>query len=394
MSTGLRICVASSGLGHVSRGVEAWAADLAESLAGRAEDVLLCKGSGAAEATYETVVPCWKRTSASACRVARWLPSSVAWRVGLASGYGVEQTTFAVRLIRVLRKEQVDILHLQDPQVASLVQRASRLGLVKTRTVLMHGTEEPPEFQQKITYLQHGAPWHREQAEQRGIWKDSWTMIPNFVDTKQFRPGDSPDLRTEFAIPADADVVMVSSAIKRRHKRVDFLIREMSLLRQQQPDLPVWFLIAGARGPDTDELIREAREALGDRVRFAVEFPSSRMPELYRTADLLIHGSFKEMMPIALLEAMASGLPCLVHEHPVMQWMVGRGGVPLDLRTEGVLASAVGELLENPSRRQMLGQLARARCEQLFSRELVVDQILRYYQRISEHGPRQRDMAA
>ena len=35
---------------------------------------------------------------------------------------------------------------------------------MRTRTILAHGTEEPLSFQRKITYLQHLAPWHLEEA--------------------------------------------------------------------------------------------------------------------------------------------------------------------------------------------------------------------------------------
>jgi len=40
----MRITIASSGLGHVARGIEAWAADLGRALAQRDLDVSLCKG--------------------------------------------------------------------------------------------------------------------------------------------------------------------------------------------------------------------------------------------------------------------------------------------------------------------------------------------------------------
>ena len=69
------------------------------------------------------------------------------------------------------------------------MQWARRLGLVRTRTILAHGTEEPLSFQRQITYLQHLAPWHREEARAAGAWKPTWTVIPNFIDTDVFHPG-------------------------------------------------------------------------------------------------------------------------------------------------------------------------------------------------------------
>lgn len=163
----MRIAIASSGLGHVARGIEAWAADLGKALADRGESVTLCKGGGQAETAFERVIPCWQREAAKTRRLLRWLPRRGTWRLGLSSGYGIEQTTFALGLLEHLRRHRADVLHVQDPQVALLIQRARRLGLVRTRVILAHGTGEPLEFQRKITYLQHLAPWYLEECGRR-----------------------------------------------------------------------------------------------------------------------------------------------------------------------------------------------------------------------------------
>ncbi len=382
------ICVASSGLGHVARGIEAWAHDLGHALAERGVSVLLCKGSGQRDQAFERVVPCWTRESNRTRRMLARLPRSLGWRLGLGNGYGVEQTTFAWNLLAELRRSRIDILHVQDPQVALLIQRAHSLGLVRTRTILAHGTEEPVEFQRRITYLQHLAPWHLDESRSAGAWQPTWTAIPNFVDTQQFKgtsdreQGTGNGLRQELGIPGDAIVVLTSAAIKRHHKRVDYLLQEFARLRERQPHAPVWLVVAGGREAETDELIAHGQQLLGDRVRFLVRFPRSRMAELYRLADLFVLASLKEMMPIALLEAAASGLPCVINQHPVMQWMIGPGGVAIDMSQPGALAAELESLVSDRSGRQNLGRLAREHCQANFGKDRVVDQILAYYERV------------
>jgi glycosyltransferase involved in cell wall biosynthesis len=381
-ANGPRVAVASSGLGHVARGIETWASDLGHALAERGASVLLCKGAGSSEAGYERVVPCLTRESLRTQKVLARLPRFLGWRLGLGNGYGVEQTTFAWNLLSVLRAGRIDILHVQDPQVATLVQRAQALGLVKTRTILAHGTEEPVEFQRRITYLQHLAPWHLEESRQAGAWKPTWTAIPNFVDTRQFAPGGAPCLRAELGIPAEAIVVLTAAAIKRHHKRIDYLLSEMAALVTRRPDLPLYLVIAGGWEAETDALIAEGQARLGERVRFLVRFPRSRMSELYRLADVFVLGSLKEMMPIALLEATASGLPCVVNAHPVMQWMIGPGGAAIDMSQPGALAAELERLASDPQLRQRLGLAAREHCQANFGKDKVVDQILDYYAQV------------
>lgn len=387
MTRPLRIAVASSGLGHVARGVEAWAHDLAAALAGRGEAVTLYKGGGAAARPYERVVPCLRRDGALARRVLGAVPPAVGWRVGLGSAYAAEQTTFAFNLVRRLRRAPADVLHVQDPQVAALAQRARRLGLIRTRTILAHGTEEPPAFLRRIEYLQHLAPWHLDRLRAAGTWRPAWTAIPNFIDTDCFAPGPAAGLRAELGLPADALVVLTAAAIKRDHKRVDHLLAEFARLRAARPELPAWLVVAGGWEAETDDLVAEGTRALGDRVRFLVRFPRARMPDLYRLADVFALCSLFEMMPIALLEATASGLPSLVHRHPVLEWMTGPGGERIDMAAPGGLASALGRLLADPAGRRALGARARAHCQAEFSRDAVVGRILAYYRFVAGARP-------
>ncbi|MBY0396053.1 MAG: glycosyltransferase, partial [Thermoleophilia bacterium] len=305
----------------------------------------------------------------------------------LGSGYAVEQTTFALHLVRHLRRERADVLHVQDPLVALLAQRARQLGLIRTRTILAHGTEEPPDFLRRIHYLQHLAPWHLEQVKAAGVWKPSWTAIPNFIDADRFAPGRSDALRAELGIPPDGLVVLTAAAIKRSHKRIDYLLAEFARLRELAPDLPAWLVVAGGWEVETDELVAEGAKRLGDRVRFLVRFPRARMPELYRAADVFALCSLFEMMPIALIEATAAGLPCVVNGHPILEWMTGDGGVRLDMAAPGALADALRGLLTDTNGRAEMGRAARAHCLAHFSRDAVVTQILDYYHRVTGRAP-------
>src|SRR5438128_11476464 len=260
----MRIAVAASGLGHITRGVEAWAARLASSLAERGEAVILFRAAGKPTQAYEVLVPTWKRGELRTNQLLSWLPRRGFWRLGLTSGYGIEQTTFALGLLRHLRRRRIDVLHVKDPQVALLVQRANQLHFVPTRAILSHGTEEPLSFLRKITYLHHLAPWYAEQAKATGVWKPTWSMIPNFIDTDAFYPAPDPALRRELGIAPETRVLVSTSAIKGKHKRIDYLLEEFARLRAARPDLPSTLVIAGAAEADTQQLIERGNRLLGD----------------------------------------------------------------------------------------------------------------------------------
>jgi glycosyltransferase involved in cell wall biosynthesis len=227
-----------------------------------------------------------------------------------------------------------------------------------------------------------------EHAREQGAWKPTWTAIPNFIDTDRFRPGTDSGLKRELNVPLNSPVVLTVAAIKRHHKRIDYLLEEFALLLAKWQEPAPTLVVAGGRTGDTQELMAHGEKSLGDRVRFLVNFSRERMPEVYRAADVFVLSSLFEMMPIAILEATASGLPCLVNKHPVLEWIVEAGGMTLDLSRRGALATGLWEVLASSSHRSQLGACARAHCQATFGTDRVVAQILDYYRFVAARNRR------
>lgn len=401
----MRIAIASSGLGHVARGIETWARDTAVALAEQGADVTLFTGAelvpAAGEASLQKMCTgCLRRNERMAQGLAKIMPGFL-WRVGLKHPYGWEQLSFWLRLWPRLRKGRFDVLHVQDPMVADWCRRFRNRGLVGTKEILAHGTEEPIAFLEKFDYVQHLAPWHMEKAEGRTrnaeVGKHKrWAAIPNFVDTGRFRPArdeaEKKACREAFGIPADAFVVGCVAALKKSHKRIDYLIREFATLSHSHtPTLPHFLVIAGARQADTDELIALAEELVPGRARIFPDLPRKRMPALYRAFDMFVLTSLFEMMPIAVLEALASGLAVIANRHPVLEWMTGcrneaegepsyAGGACVKMDQEGTLARFLVE--QDRNRLRETGLAARRCAEQVFSKQAIVSQYIQFYQSV------------
>jgi glycosyltransferase involved in cell wall biosynthesis len=116
------------------------------------------------------------------------------------------------------------------------------------------------------------------------------------------------------------------------------------------------------------------------------------MPAFYRALDCFVLPSLFEMMPIALLEAMASGLPAVVHRHPVLEWCIGaeRGGeaagVAVDMTHYGPLRDCLAEL--SPEWLGAHRPHARAQAVRTFSKEAVIEQYVRHYGEVAGAGRR------
>jgi glycosyltransferase involved in cell wall biosynthesis len=377
----LKIAIASSGLAHVRRGVETWAQDLGAALRKRGVEATTFQGSAGPGETG-TVVPCWKRFDAKAQRVVRLLRPVGGWRFGLGSGYEVEQTTFALNLWPRIRRS-FDILHVQDPHVALLFEYLHRAGLSRPRVVLAHGTEEETEFLRRFSYLQHLAPNYLEDWEAFRPPRQAAFAIPNFVDIDRFRPGDKIAARAAAGlpeIPGDALIFLSVGALKNTHKRMDYLMREFSAWRRTQPGNAM-LVIVGARDYETDEILRLGAELDPDAIRLLENVTRDRVLNLLQAADVFTLASLHEMMPIAVLEALAAGLPVACNDDPTLRWMVGDAGSIGDISRPGGLAAQFTAMLDGERRAQM-SVAARQRAENMFSEAVVVDRILAMYHEV------------
>jgi len=367
------IALLSSGLGHVKRGVETWTAEMATALNAKGVNCTVYKGGGKKEAVYERVIPCLRRYSGLNKWVIKHRPGFM-WRFGFGTIYTLEEMTFAWNILPELLTRQFDIIHTQDPDIALFIQRLHKLRLIKSKVILAHGTEEPFDFLKKIDYLQHLAPFHQEQANENGVVNKKSFAMGNFINTDLFKPADQLAARKALNIPGDAFVVLSVAAIKKTHKRIDYLIDEVKKIRATN----VHLVIAGAETIQTEDLIQQGKEALEGRITFLKNYPRENIHQVYTAADIFVLCSLKEMMPIALLEAISSGLPSIVHHYPVEKWMIGDGGESIDMAKKGELALTIGKYLSDDYRREK-SRNAREHAVRNFSKDVIVNQIIAMY---------------
>lgn len=374
----LKVAIASSGLGHVRRGIESWAEDITTALTRRGVPVTLF-GAGSGSAVETEVLPCIRRTSRSAQLIARLLGHVGGWRFGLGSTYEVEQATFAFHLWRHVARDY-DLLHVQDPGVGRALHYLHRLGLSKPRVILANGTSEPAAVLRRFSAVQQLTPIAAADWISRSPQTQKVFGIPNFIDTSAFTPGDRLSARQQFELPPDAFIILCCAAIKSLQKRIDYLVREFAAFNAGFGGRAV-LVVAGGREPDTDGLMALGRSVAGDRVHFLPDVPRMKMAELYRSADLFVLPSVYEPFGTVLLEAMATGLAVICHDNPTFRFIAGPAGFFQDLSPPDALAGALGRLATHEDR-ESLALAARTHVLANFSERVIVDQVLDMYRSV------------
>jgi glycosyltransferase involved in cell wall biosynthesis len=175
----------------------------------------------------------------------------------------------------------------------------------------------------------------------RGRW------VPNAVDTERFHPGDREAARTRLGL-SDEEFVVGSVARLVPQKSVADLVEAARLFGGAT-------LVVVGDGPERAALEAQARP-LGSRVRFLGE--REDVPELLRAFDAFALSSRWEAEPISLLEAMATGLPCIATATDGAREILDgtRAGVLTTIGSPQALASAMAELAAAPFHRREMGR--------------------------------------
>lgn len=183
-------------------------------------------------------------------------------------------------------------------------------------------------------------------------------VIPNGVDTRRFRPGSRVDDGN-----GKLRMVLVSQLIER--KGIQFLLEALAEMDHSLGErLEVDVYGTGDYRAVLEEQVRDL--GLSDRVSLKGLLETEELSKMLRDADMFALPSLQEGLPLALLEAMACGLPVVatavgdvpsVIRDKVNGLLVG----PADSKA---LCRAVSAMVTDSELRNQLGKQARRTAEE------------------------------
>jgi len=204
-----------------------------------------------------------------------------------------------------------------------------------------------------------------------GFSADRMVVIPNGFDTDLFHPDDGArsDVRKELGIDLKSTVIGLVARYDPLKDQANF-VAAAGLLNREFPD--AHFLMCGDLVDEDNTALMGQIRALGIEGRCHLLGQRRDVARIHAALDIATSSSISEAFPLAVGEAMACGVPCVVTNVGDSAMMIGNTGRIVPPSNSAALAAGWAELLKmDVVLRNRLGTDARRRVRDLFDLEAV-----------------------
>lgn len=310
--------------------------------------------------------------------------------------------------VKLLKSLRVDILHVHTPIAALIGRLAARVAKVPLTIYTAHGFyfhENTPSFRKKLLILLEkiGARCgdfimcvSSEDAQttltEKITSSSKVAYIGNGVDTAHYNPHrfdieSRIHLRKEFGIPEDAAVFGIMGRLVREKGFFEFF-EAAAIVKSQFPESH--FMVIGDLLPsdyDGNKVAMKQRIEelnLKDSITFVgmVDDPAPALA----CCDVFTLPSYREGMPISLLEAMSMGIPCIATNIRGCREEVvdGETGFLVPIKDAKTLADKMVWMLQHQEEAAKMGGRGRRRILEHFEISKVVSEQVKIYNKLLE----------
>lgn len=295
---------------------------------------------------------------------------------------------FLWRIIRLIGREQIDILHAHEFMMTvygSLAGRIRSVPMIGT----IHGKLYYPDKARRVRMLKMAVSLcsrmiavseelRRFLTELFGSESDKLTTLYNGIDLEKYSSGESKAISREaLSIPIDVPIVGTVSSLF-RVKGLSFLLESVTQLATRYPG----FLLLITGVGDQEEILKSQAESLG--ISESVRFLGFRddVPRILNAMDVYVCSSLSEGHSLSILEAMACSKPIVatnVGGNPELI-VNDQNGLLVDSGEPSALTTAISKLLDEPTLREAFGAASRSIVEERFSLETMISNYQKLYE--------------
>jgi glycosyltransferase involved in cell wall biosynthesis len=292
-------------------------------------------------------------------------------------------------MLRLINKLKPDIIHVQAPNFFSsnaiLVAKLKGIPIIAT----VHRAEidrvgKVVHMLRKIALARFDkivavSNFTKTLAIRAGISESNVTVIYNSCDQSLYSTRDKAMARQRLQIPLDKKIMLyVGNLVK--VKGVDILIECCKTILPKIQDF-LLFIIGNGGDREKLESLVISRE-LAENIKFLGLLEPTKLPDYYNAADIFILPSLTEGHSVALLEAMASGLPVVASMVGGNKETVedGINGFLFETGKADILAENLLKILTDNNLHELMSKRSSQIYSEKFSTKTQIEKYLKLYQ--------------
>jgi glycosyltransferase involved in cell wall biosynthesis len=216
------------------------------------------------------------------------------------------------------------------------------------------------------TFFTSDAMVTHDKAVAYGMNPDRTVIFPWGVDLDRYTPKNwqTEQQQNETTAKQDNAFTLFCSRAWEPLYRVDVLAQAFVRVAQSRPELSLMLLGSGSQGARIRQILHKGGTL--NRVTFGGQISQNALPGWYHWADVYISPSPVDGSSVSLMEALASGLPCLVTDIPGnREWVTeGENGWLFPSGDVDVLAAKIVQALDQRQSLPKIGSTARTVAEE------------------------------
>jgi glycosyltransferase involved in cell wall biosynthesis len=315
-----------------------------------------------------------------------------ATKTELLTIYRVNERFPITSMLRLVSRINPDVIHVHAPNFFSCyiipVAKLKRIPIVAT----VHLEEVDPvgyllsafrklalaRFDKVIAV----SNYTRSLALNAGVKGDKISVIYNSCDETFFGQSKNKDaIRKKYNIPMDIKVIIFVGQLINR-KGVSFLIESLRILRKTVDNFLTIIVGQGEEFQKLKSLVKEY--GLVNHVDFRGNVTRKMLAELYSVADVFVLPSLAEGHSVALVEAMASGLPLIASDIEGSRVSIKEevNGYLIDIGNVQKLAQRLKIILTDSNLQQKMSRNSSKIYGEKFSTKILIDNYLEIYKSV------------
>jgi 1,2-diacylglycerol 3-alpha-glucosyltransferase len=205
-------------------------------------------------------------------------------------------------------------------------------------------------------------------------------VVPNGIEVEPFQTPADRIPRSTFNI-GEEDILLTYMGRLGPEKNLSFLMQSFSAIAMSFNGVHLLFIGGGAERQNLEEQARYLD--ISDKVHFTGQVPYENLPSYLVSADVFVTASISEVHPLSLIESMATGLPAVGIQSPVIGDIIedGVNGLLAPTQDLAIFTAKIARIVSDHEYRHQLAANARESAK-LYSISRTANIMLSHYDRL------------